>query len=33
MRADRIVVIDAGRIGEVGSHAELVGNGGLCEAM
>jgi ATP-binding cassette, subfamily B, bacterial len=29
LRADRIVVLDAGRIVDIGSHAELVGRGGL----
>jgi len=28
-RADRIVVMDAGRIVEIGTPAELVANGGL----
>jgi ATP-binding cassette, subfamily B, bacterial len=28
-RADRIVVLDAGRIVETGPHAELVAHGGL----
>jgi len=29
LRADRIVVLDAGRVVETGTHAELVANGGL----
>jgi ATP-binding cassette subfamily B protein len=28
-RADRIVVLDHGRIVDMGSHADLVGRGGL----
>jgi ATP-binding cassette subfamily B protein len=28
-KADRIVVMEAGRIVEIGSHFQLVGNGGL----
>jgi len=33
MRADRIVVVDDGRIAEVGSHAELVAKGGRYAEM
>ncbi|MHB8293722.1 MAG: ABC transporter ATP-binding protein [Acidimicrobiales bacterium] len=33
MKADRIVVIDAGRVAEVGSHAELVAAGGVYAGM
>jgi len=33
MRADRIVVVDEGRIAEVGSHAELVARGGRYAEM
>ena len=33
MRADRIAVVDNGRIAEIGSHAELVAAGGLYAAM
>ena len=33
MKADRIVVVDDGRIVEVGSHRELVGRGGRYAAM
>ena len=33
MRADRIAVVDNGRIAEIGSHDELVGAGGLYAAM
>jgi ATP-binding cassette subfamily B protein len=33
MRADRIVVVDGGRIVEAGSHAELVQAGGRYAAM
>ncbi len=33
MRADRIAVVDNGRIAEIGSHAELVEAGGLYAAM
>jgi ABC-type glutathione transport system ATPase component len=29
LRADRIVVMEAGRIVDIGSHAELVARGGL----
>jgi subfamily B ATP-binding cassette protein MsbA len=28
-RADRIIVLDAGRVAEQGSHAELLAGGGL----
>src|ERR1700729_89107 len=33
MKADRIVVVDEGRIAELGSHAELVARGGIYAAM
>ncbi len=33
MRADRIAVVDGGRIVEVGPHAELVESGGLYAEM
>ena len=33
MKADRIVVIDAGRVVEVGSHGELVARGGRYAEM
>jgi len=33
MRADRIAVVDNGRIAEIGSHDELVAAGGLYAAM
>jgi ATP-binding cassette subfamily B protein len=29
LKADRIVVMDAGRVVETGSHAELIARGGL----
>ena len=33
MRADRIVVLDAGQIAEQGTHAELVAAGGFYAAL
>jgi ATP-binding cassette subfamily B protein len=33
MKADRVVVVDGGRIAETGSHEELVGRGGLYAEM
>jgi ATP-binding cassette subfamily B protein len=33
MRADRIVVVDVGRVIEVGTHAELVAAGGRYAEM
>ena len=33
MRADRIAVVDDGRIIELGTHAELVARGGRYAAM
>mgnify|MGYP001797870563 CR=1 FL=1 len=32
-RADKIVVIDGGRISEIGAHAELVGGGGIYQRL